>query len=580
MSKHATNQRRLNKRAIAYAFVLACLLAAPLAALAAIAPDSVAEQITLFGLVQFGKASGLALAGIVFACTLILAFLAFTRLPGALERLNAVKVPAWIDIHLNRRTVLVVTLIILACWIPVLYLVFPGATKTDTVNQLYQFLSEKPTWYSATGDVIDAEFIDHHPVFDTFLLGAFAWIGRLAGSDAAGLFAYTIFQTALVAAACATAICYTERLGIHPVLRIAALVLIIVAPIFPGSAVTAQKDSLFAAFIVVYTVLFMEAIRTKGNAFASKGFLAGFIAVTCLCMLSKKTGVALMVLCGIVLICALRGKRTRAAAAVLAPLLACSLLWPAIVYPTANVAPGGSQEAWGMLYQQTVSTLKKHPEAAGDAERAAIDAVIDLDRALEKHVSWRTDEVKRCARAESTTQDRFTFLGAWAKIGLAHPSDYLMATAYCSAALLVPSTPFSLAYDIDQSTVSSFASHADKLGVSFTLDAVNPEPNQAAAKAVYGAYDALCQAPIISLFFTSGFWGGWIPLITLVATFFFRKRSSLALAPIVFSALLLIVSPAPMPRYVVSLAFLALPAIAWMLYAAQMAEPGSRKSKR
>ena len=87
------------------------------------------------------------------------------------------------------------------------------------------------------------------------------------------------------------------------------------------------KDSLFSAVFILYFVAFIEIVRTKGAA-CSKRFLACYVILSGLCILTKKPGVYIFILSGFVLLVVYRRFWKRTLVALIAPLLLFSFALP------------------------------------------------------------------------------------------------------------------------------------------------------------------------------------------------------------------------------------------------------------
>ena len=573
MNSRETNRRphagESNLRRAVYAVVLAALCAGPVFAMAATASSSFLAELPFLDIAGGARREACyVFAAIAFIAVGALAYLIFGNAARWMERLDGVRPPRFLQTHFDRRGILVTAAIIFICWIPVLIALYPCATTTyDTIDEIYQAFSEPPLWYFSTDTVVDASLIDHHPWFDTIVFGAFAWLGRLVGSVNIGLFCYGVVQTALTALALAAAICCLERLRIPAVLRLIALAFVILMPIYPATADTMQKDSLFSLALLAYALMYLEAFRTRGQALKNLRFLVGFGCVIALCILTKKTGIYAVGLSTIVLVIALKGVRIRALASYAAPAVVCMAILPALLFPALNIAPGGNQEMLGILYQQTITVMKDDPESVTPAQRSAVNKVLDVKSALRDIEPHSIDYVKRWARQNATGDDLRGFLGAWMEIGASHPLEYMQSMAGCFGSLLVPSEGILLNYDVSQKGIEYYSQHDAAIGGSFTLDAKSPEATQVIAQSLYSFYlNVLRRVPVISLLFTMGFYDAWVPLFALIAVLYSRRRrDACALAPILANALFLIVSPTALSRYAICLVFLAVPAIGWAL---------------
>ena len=122
------------------------------------------------------------------------------------------------------------SLIVLACWLPVMLIRFPGNIDPDTFWQLLQ----------TRGLALTS---DHHPWFDTVLFGLFWSIGDVFGSHAFSLLAYSVSQAVLTAISFAVCFCYFRWLEVHSILRRGIVALVSLLPFFPMFAQTMAKDT-------------------------------------------------------------------------------------------------------------------------------------------------------------------------------------------------------------------------------------------------------------------------------------------------------------------------------------------------
>ena len=556
------------RRCAIYAIVLALLCAAPVFSFIATASDAYLRGLPFLAFFAYKRPTAYVFAALAFVCIAAGSYLFFSKGAAWLSRCSRIKPPRLLNLHFSRQSILRTALIIYIFWIPVLVVLFPCATTTyDTIDELYQALSDPPIWYFSTDTVVDASIIDHHPWFDTLLFGAFAWLGRSVGSISAGMFLYGLIQTILSALVLAACLCYLERLHVPAVLRIVALAFVILFPIFPATADTMQKDSPFSLAFLAYALMYMEAFRTHGKALTRKKFLIGFALAIALCILTKKTGVYVVGLSTIVLIIALRGVRLRSLLSYALPAIVCLGVLPAILFPALNIAPGGSQEMFGIMYQQTITVLKKDPDSVSDEQRASIERVLDVDAALENYKPYVTDYVKHWAKEDADASDMRSFISTWASLGASHLGLYLQSIASCVSPMMVPSESLLININVSQDGIEYYEQHDAEIGGSFELDVESPPETQVIAIALARFYLMVLRCiPVISLLFTMGLYSTWIPLFALfTALVSRRRRDACALAPIIASALFLLVSPTSLPRYVICMVFVAVPAIGWAI---------------
>ena len=474
-----------------------------------------------------------------------------------------------LSLEMRPGSVFATAFIIFAFWMPVLVLFYPCATNHDFINQVYQYQASAPTWYTTLGTTIDAEFIDHHPVFDTLVYGWFMQLGDTIGSQNAGMFIFIIIQSFLLALTLAASVCYLELLDLPKVLRIAALAFAIFFPYYAPYAACAMKDTLYVIAFTPFFLLYLETYRTGGDSLRHPGFLIAFVLAMGMCILTKKLGVYICLASMLVMFLTLKGVRIRALAVPLASILVFSLAFPAVVYPAiGGVAPGGRQESLCFAIQQTATLLVKKPEAVSAEDLAIIDKVLDVDAAKADYKPALADGAKNRFRDDCTDEELQAYLGVWVKEGIQNPKEYALSLAQCSGQMLIPSKQLSYHYTI------SDADHLKRWGERFNevSDGYHMELERPAilAKATHTMRDVLLvyigKVPVVNLITTIALYGSWIPFLCVAITFMNRKREVLALAPIMWTVFTLVISPGSLGRYVLCLMFAIIAMAGWALY--------------
>lgn len=495
---------------------------------------------------------------VVFIVLSVLICLFIGVLPIFLQKMQGKRPWRHLPVEFSRRSILVCAAIIFVCWIPWIIVQYPCSMNGDTYNQLYQFQTASPTFYSTIGTYVDAEYIDHHPLFDTLLFGCFLWLGQQVGSQNVGLFVYSVLQSACTALALALGCCYLEKLQVPKVLRIAALLFCALFPVYPQWTTDMIKDSLFSLCFVPYFVCYIEIFRTKGRALGGKRFLVWFMVCVCLCILTKKSGVYIVGLSGVVMALVYRTYWKRAVLSVIAPIMLALVLVPALVWPAVGgVAPGGKQEMLGVFLQQTVTVLVEGDDDLSEDERAAIDSVLDTDAAMEVYRDDLVDPVKNGFNQDATSADIVRFFQSWATIGIRHPGEYALSLARINGPLIGPVRPISY-YETctqDETWVQAFDEAAGEGGARLTFH--KPSAIESLSQKIQDAYNAICRVPGLNILFSRGLYGGWLPALCLLASMFFQKRYAMAFVPVLASVVFLILSPAASPRYVLPLLYIA-----------------------
>ena len=196
----------------------------------------------------------------------------------------------WLHFAFDLKHVLALAALIFACWLPVLVLMYPCSMNPDTTEQLFEFQTSAPTYYPWLGEYVDAEFVDHHPVFDTLLYGGITLLGDAIGSYNHAFFLFILAQGALGALGLAASCCYASRLGTPRSAVLALAFLCAFLPIYPRFMGVVLKDSTFALCWVPFLLCYLECFRTRGEALRSVRFIILFVLMAGLCLLTKKLG--------------------------------------------------------------------------------------------------------------------------------------------------------------------------------------------------------------------------------------------------------------------------------------------------
>lgn len=443
-------------------------------------------------------------------------------------------------------------LIILLCWSPWIILAFPGDVHFDTVNQLYQFAFPAPTYYFEMDTFVDAEFLDHHPVFDTLIFGLFLNLGTALGAQWIGIFIYVLLQVLMTAGLLAFSVCYLERLKVPKVIRVILVLFIALFPPFPQFAATMSKDTLFSMVYLVFFICMIELYLSKGERLSDRRFVVVLVLAIVLCLLTKKTGVFVVGITALVCLIVYRKQWKPLILSFLIPLICCSVLVPALVYPLLDVAPGGRQESLGPLFQQTAAFFNTWPDEVTDDEYAIVSKVLGPDSFAERYRDDSVDPIKATYRSSASTEDVLSYLSVWASQGLRHPFTYVETTAKVCAGFFVPSTPilyYGYTFRDDHSAL-----FAEKYGASLSVE--KPPALEAVDTQVkIDYYETIAGSPILSFLLSDALWATWVPLICLIVVLRYRRDAVVVFVPALILILFLVITPTILSRYILPLLY-------------------------
>ena len=529
-------------------------------------PLTLVERLEQFGKLSFLKwvpATHLARAGAFALLGIVVLIVSYAALgvPSDAKEASCSKAPARRrlphvpDLSWSRRCIVICTAVMLLCWLPYLIASFPCAMSSDAYDQLYQYQSSAPTYYHFLKIYVAGEFVDHHPVVDTLIIGGFSDLGDALGSQSAGFFLLVLVQSCLTALFLSMSCCYLRRLGAPRALSVGMLAFCCLFPVFPRYCTAIAKDMIFCVGWIPFFLCYLEAFRTRGRALRRPAFLVALVAAGGWCIVTKKLGTYVVVPSLLVMVLALRGERLRALVSLVATVVLFSVLLPAVLYPAVGgVTPGGKQEALGFTIQQIVAVDLEDPNAMTLDERVAVERLWGLKDAEEDYKPWITDPVKKHFHWENANPKAIReYLAAWASIGMRNPVSYLKTIVHETYALYVPSSYMDWYETPNHSTDADYKCGAYfryvRLSSSFHLDMHRPDQLIRLSRGLDRIWKALRNCPWLSLFATRGLYGGWIPFGCLMVTLYRRKRDVLALTPVALTMATFLVCPTALTRY-------------------------------
>ncbi|WP_418666404.1 DUF6020 family protein [Allofournierella sp.] len=366
----------------------------------------------------------------------VLLYFALLALFAGLDRLAAPRPggawgPAWLR-RAGPKTVLCGLGVILACWLPYYVCLFPGASNTDTWWQLEQ----------ATGArALNAG----HPLAHTYLQSGLLVLGKtLLGSWNAGAFLAVLAQSLVIALVLAYSVHVMLRLEAPPAAAAGALALYALVPTFPRAATLLMKDGLYSAGVLLLTLLVLEALLLpadlKAHGYKKALLCAGVFLTATMRYNGPVLILAVLALGGVGLWRAMGEKRARLAlAACLVLPLAAGYGLNAGLRALPGVEPANPNETLSIPLQQTARYVRDFGGEVTDAEREAIDRVVQYGALADTYNPNLADPVKSYInRPEAIEADRQAYLKVWLAQTLRRPVSALEAFVNLNYGWLYP----------------------------------------------------------------------------------------------------------------------------------------------
>ncbi len=453
-------------------------------------------------------------------------------------------------IDFTPKHILITTIIIFVCWMPVLIINGPAIIGVDAMVQLIQY---------KTGHVWDPMLMnelpgyraqDHHPVFDTLLYGLFDQLGVFLGNEIAGMRVLIICQSLFAAFSLAVALAWIRRRTSLPDGAVVAILFFsALLPAFPMYMSIVLKDTTWLPFFVLWCVLFYECVyRVRKHERLTISLITAVVVFGIVGGLTKKTSVYVTGLSLLALALFAHKNRVRVALMALLPPILVAIVIPATLFSPLRIAPGGPQEAISVPMQQVAKVaIDKWPELS-PKDKKAIEKVIDVKEA---HQHWNrnsSDYVKHYAyRQDATKLDRTKFMAIWARLFFRYPGEYFKAALY----LAIPFVVHDTYYYTSAVRCGWWEAGGRSLFPGYEECALSHGQKTIAVPLV----SLLNKIPPFSLLGSEAVYVLWIPLVAMGFVVIRREYGKLLFTlPFVFTWLNLLALPAHQVRY--SLGFL------------------------
>jgi len=299
-------------------------------------------------------------------------------------------------------------------WSPYLLTYAPGSIVGDTLGSLTQH----PGAWS-----------NHYPFVFTLLLRLFANAGIAAGNINYGIFAYTCFQSLLMAAALGYAVYWLAEKGVAWYWCAATWVYFAFVPIFPIYAIGVQKDALFSLAVAALTLFVFDVVQSKGALLRTGRGIAGFLALAAATIFLRNNGVYVAFGTAVALALAYRGGPRLFYASVVV-LLAAAFLIQGPGYDRLGVKKDTFVESVGVPLQQIAYVISTHGQISA-AQQQFLGHLLPSAEWAEKYAPACVDPLKRAAdfREDYLVRHERRFLETWVAVVIHNPVSAFKA--YC-----------------------------------------------------------------------------------------------------------------------------------------------------
>jgi hypothetical protein len=420
---------------------------------------------------------------------------------------------------------LVTALLLFGAWFPYFIWFYPGTSNEDTVIQMMEYF-RIPSYIQSMSPLQgeDIFITNHHPYVLTMLFSLFFRLGLHFGDIAIGVAVYSLVHMCFLALVFSGCLWYIRSAGVSDKRLVCILLVLMFFPIFPLYSICMVKDTIYAAFFLIYVMMMHRIARTKGQVFRKPVFTLALFIVACLMILTKVFAMHILLVVGVIYLVKYRRYFLQVLFAIALPVFLYKALFCAVLLPALNVAPGGIQEALSVPFQQTARYVTEYPEEVTAEEKKAINKILPYKKLAKLYNPELSDPVKKRYNQEATTEDLKAYFQVWFQMFKKHPEVYV-------ASLLNNTYQY---YDINKVSsleyykFNDYLIRHDKEGIYEELYVLQDEKYVQQRYIVNQVVLILQKIPGVNLFASLGMIP-WILLFFVVYNIKWKRKESMAL---------------------------------------------------
>ena len=313
---------------------------------------------------------------------------------------------------------------ILICYIPYIIAFYPAVLGFDPSNQIKEYMGLH-TRYMDSIVLINPNvtITNFNPVLHTIILGSLFKFGYSIGNVNLGLFMYSIIQIIFMISVLSYSVYYLKKIKINDVVILTILLCYSLIPVFPFYALSTNKDTIFSALILLYTIKLYDLIRFKMDYKKTISLIIILIFVA----LFRNNGIITIMLSLPFALFLSKDKMKYVLVSILAVLLTY-FGYNKILLPHFKISNTSIREVLSIPFQQTARYIKKHPDDLSSKDKKYIKKVLDYDLIGNLYNPNLSDPVKNTYNKNATSNDLKNYFKVWYKGLKKHPITYIEST--------------------------------------------------------------------------------------------------------------------------------------------------------
>lgn len=308
----------------------------------------------------------------------------------------------------NKRSFLIVMLIILLAWLPYLLKYFPGNATSDSMSQVLQALGI-------------TKLNNHHPVIHTAVIWIGMTIGKVVGNYNAGMAVYSIIQMCIMAAIFSFAIYYMAKRHLPVIVRVLSLIFFACYPINALYSITMWKDVIFSGMVVLFVIGIVEIITNQNAFFKRKINSVLFIFISILMILFRNNGIYMAILTMPFLFIIVKQYRKQLLI-ICFIILAIYSIVKGPVFSMFDIKGASIREALSIPLQQFARVMATKESVP---EKEEIYCFLPIDDYKQLYSPIISDPIKAKFNENYFKEHKFEFIKLWVKIVFEYPREAL-----------------------------------------------------------------------------------------------------------------------------------------------------------
>lgn len=308
------------------------------------------------------------------------------------------------------------------CYGIFLVLYYPGIINYDNANQIKEVMGMHTRYLDAINPISNSTLTNFNPIIHTLLLGGLFKLGYIIGNVNFGMFLYTILQLIIVISIYSYAISYGIKQKVNPLYSFIILLILGIIPTFGYYSITLVKDTLYTAFLLLFTIRIYDFIKSKNVT--KKDYIILFLTSLLVCLF-RNNGIYLVI---VTLPFLMFKNRKLPIFLVIITLLISYVSFNKVLLPTLGISGTSIRETLSIPFQQTARLVKLKESVIDNEDKEIIDKILDYDNLLNDYNEDLSDPVKNKYNKDASTKDLIEYFKVWFKYLLKEPIIYIDAT--------------------------------------------------------------------------------------------------------------------------------------------------------